>query len=159
MQASDYLDRLISIAEKKVKELEKILQLTIVMQQSILESNDDQIEQCIESKDSVMAVVDDLDEQFSVYSERLKSVLSIQSLDELSKFDFPRRIELKAVVSKIMNLLIQIQETDTINNESLRKEMDETGNQIKQLQRSKKVNNAYLPTKTYMPSIYFDKKK
>ncbi len=161
MEAGNDVARLVEVSTRKYKLLEQMLQ-TYLEQNEALSSEEGALEQemFLEKRQQLMDAVDKLDEQFHVYAERLKTTLGITSLEELAGFQIPGREELKTLVGRITTLLEEL--SDRHHKTSLRMQdmQQATSLQIKQLQKSRQVNQAYQPGNPAAPtSVYFDKKK
>lgn len=159
MEAKDYVQRLNEILEKKRGLLAEILSYTCLQKEAISQQNHNELEVLISRKQARIEGVDKLDEQFSVYSSRLKSALSIASLEDLPRFDLPGTRELKSQVSQIMATLKEIQIVEQDNNGKVQTELTDLKGKIQQANSFNKVNNAYSAPKGALPAYYFDKKK
>ncbi len=160
METQNYLVRLIEVSNKKYKLLVDMLQLYLQQEESLTESELDTQEAIIAKRQILMDEVDKLDEQFHVYTERLKTTLGIRSLEELSQFNLPGRAELKEIVGRITVMLDDLSDRHQKTEIRMKDIMNVTGNQIKQVTQSKIMNRAYQPGSSMpSPSVYFDKKK
>ena len=160
METQNYLVRLIEVSNKKYKLLEDMLQLYLQQHESLTANEMELQEEIIAKRQVLMDEVDHLDEQFHVYTERLKTTLGIRSLEELSSFNLPGRVELKEVVNRITIMLGELSDKHRKTEILMQDMMNVTGNQIKQVTQSKIMNRAYQPGSTMpSPSVYFDKKK
>lgn len=160
MEAQTYIGRLIEVSNRKYKALEAMLQTYLEQEEALDAGETDTQEALIAKRQAQMDAIDKLDEEFHVYTERLKTTLGIQALDELSRFNFAGRTELKDIVLRITGLLQELAERHGRTETHLQTLMGETGAQIKQMGKSKVVSRAYQPGYAMPPpSVYFDKKK
>lgn len=159
MEAKDYIQRLNELSNKKLALIEELLLFTRSQRDIIQDGRFEEMDSVIAEKQRRMDAVDKLDEQFVVYSSRLKSALSIASLEELPKFKLPGTAELKACVTKIHSVLSDIKALEDENNTRVKAELKDTREKINHSNAFKKVTGAYYPVKNEIPSYYFDKKK
>jgi|BioPla2DNA2_1021312.scaffolds.fasta_scaffold79896_2 hypothetical protein len=159
MKAEEYIQRLTDISSKKVTLLDEILLFTKSQNEVIKGQRFDEMDQLLKERQKRMDAVDKLDEQFVVYSERLKEILSLSSLEELPKHDLPGTAELKRVVDSISQILRKTKEIDDENTALVKDEMKVTQGQIKNANNHKLVTGAYYPNQNSGQSYFFDKKK
>ena len=159
MKAEDYIQRLIDISSKKMALMDEILLFTKSQNEVIKGQRFDEMDQLLKERQKRMDAVDKLDEQFVVYSERLKEILSLSSLEELPKHDLPGTAELKRVVDSISQILRKTKEIDDENTALVKDEMKVTQGQIKNANNHKLVTGAYYPNQNSGQSYFFDKKK
>ena len=159
MKAEEYIQRLTDISSKKVTLLDEILLFTKSQNEVIKGQRFDEMDQLLKERQKRMDAVDKLDEQFVVYSERLKEILSLSSLEELPKHDLPGTAELKRVVDSISQILRKTKEIDDENTALVKDEMKVTQGQIKNANNHKRVTGAYYPNQNSGQSYFFDKKK
>ena len=160
METQSYLVRLIEVSNKKYNLLEDILQTYLLQTESLSENNYTSLDELIQRRQAIIEEVDKLDDQFHVYTERLKTTLGIQSLDELTRFSIPGRAELKEVVGRISRMLEELSDRHGKTETRMQEILLTTRNQIRQVTVSKQMNRAYQPTNTMPPpSVFFDKKK
>lgn len=159
MEAKDYIQRLYELSLKKLSLLQELLLYTRSQKEIILAGRFEEMDSLIAEKQRRMDAIDKLDEQFVVYSSRLKGMLSISSLEDLPKFKIAGTSELKACVAKIHEVLTEIKTLEDENASQVRKELKETKEKINHSNAFKRVNGAYNPVSSDIPSYYFDKKK
>ena len=160
METQNYLVRLIEVSNKKYKLLEDMLQTYLLQTESLGDNNHESLEEQVQNRQTIMDEVDKLDEQFHVYTERLKTTLGIQSLDELSRFSIPGRSELKDIVGRISHMLESLSGLHSKTEKRMQEILLSTRSQIRQVTVSKQMNRAYQPVSTMPPpSVFFDKKK
>jgi len=159
MKAEEYIQRLTDISSKKVTLLDEILLFTKSQNEVIKGQRFDEMDQLLKERQKRMDAVDKLDEQFVVYSERLKEILSLSSLEELPKHDLPGTAELKRVVDSISQILRKTKEIDDENTALVKDEMKVTQGQIKNANNHKLVTGAYYPNPNSGQSVFFDQKK
>jgi hypothetical protein len=159
MKAEEYIQRLTDISSKKVTLLDEILLFTKSQNEVIKGQRFDEMDQLLKERQKRMDAVDKLDEQFVVYSERLKEILSLSSLEELPKHDLPGTAELKRVVDSISQILRKTKEIDDENTALVKDEMKVTQGQIKNANEHKRLTGAYYPNPNSGQSVFFDQKK
>ena len=159
MEAKDYLSRLNEILVKKQAMLHEISGFTRLQKEALQSENYNELEVLIAKKQARIEAVDKLDEQFSVYSERLKSTLGIASFDELPQHSIPGTKELKDNVAGVFDLLNEIKSLENENTGKMNADMSKLKDKIKQSNSVKKINRAYNSPQTGIMNHYFDKKK
>ncbi|NLX64995.1 MAG: flagellar protein FlgN [Clostridiaceae bacterium] len=159
MKAEEYIQRLTDISSQKLALLDEILLFTKSQNEVIKEKRFDEMNQLLEERQKRMDAVDKLDEQFVVYSERLKEALSLKSLEELSPYNLSGTAELKKVVENISQCLIKIKEMDDENIALVEAELNTVRGQIKAANEYKRISGAYYPDQNSGRSVFFDKKK
>jgi len=159
MKAEDYIQRLTDISSQKLALLDEILLFTKSQNEVIKEKRFDEMNQLLKERQKRMDAVDKLDEQFVVYSARIKELLSFNSFEELPRYNLPGTDDLKKVVDSISQCLIKIKEIDDENTVLVETELKTVRGQIKTANEYKRVTEAYYPNQNSGRSIYFDKKK
>ena len=160
MTPEEYILRLTEVSGKKYILMQDILTLTRSQSGTITEDGVDGLEKLIALKQARIADIDKLDEQFDVYFQRLKQELKIKSLDELKGPNIKGVRELQEVVESIMSVIREISEIEKQNNENAKKLLNRFGDEVKKLNQSRKVNQAYNTSPAMQPPSYFiDKKK
>ena len=159
MKAEEYIQRLIDISSKKISLLDEILLFTRSQNEVIKGQRFDEMDQLLKERQKRMDAVDKLDEQFVVYSTRLKEILSISSFEELPQHNLPGMAELKRAVDSISQNIKKTKEIDDENTALIKDEMKVTQGQIKNANNHKRVTGAYYPNQNSGQSYFFDKKK
>jgi len=159
MKAEEYIQRLTDISSKKLALLDEILLFTKSQNEVIKGQRFDEMDQLLKERQKRMDAVDKLDEQFVVYSARLKEILSLSSFEELPKHNLPGTAELKRVVDSISQIIKKTKEIDDENTALVKDEMKVTQGQIKNANNHKLVTGAYYPNQNSGQSYFFDKKK
>jgi hypothetical protein len=139
--------------------MEEILLTTRSQNEVIKAGSFEEMDPLLIDRKSRMDAIDKLDEQFAVYSSRLKSILSLDSFEDLPRYNLPGTAELKNLVVKINEKLSEIRRFEDENNSLVKKELNETREKINHSNTFKRVSGAYYPVKNEVPSYYFDKKK
>ncbi|MGI6084064.1 MAG: flagellar protein FlgN [Acetivibrionales bacterium] len=159
MKAEDYIQRLTEISSKKMVLLDEILLFVRSQNEVIRSQRFDEMDRLFEERQKRMDAVDKLDEQFVVYSARLREVLSLNSFEELPRYNLPGTAELKKVVDGILQNLNKIKQLDDENTALVKDEMKTTQGQIKNTNTHKRMTGAYYPNQNSNQSYFFDKKK
>jgi len=154
-----YIDRLVEITDKKYAQLEEILRITNDQTACINTDGISGLEKLIEAKQQVIDNINKLDDEFEVYFVRLKSVIKVNSLDEIKNQKIPGTDILKNSVGRVLGILAQIDQIEKTNNQNAKKVLIDIGNDIKTLNIGKRANNAYIPKQSQVESYFFDKKK
>lgn len=159
MEPKEYIQRQTEILKKKLSMLNDIIGYTNEQKEAIDKGDDNALGILIARKQERIEKIDQLDEQFLVYSQRLKSMLELSSMEELSKFNIDGTKELKESVVAVYKVLDQIRIMEIENQASLKTELSNTQAKMKQANSFKKVNTAYQTPAVNPSSFYFDKKK
>lgn len=154
-----YFERMIELGRKKYGYLQDILALTQKQTAVIVEDGIEVLGQLINEKQKVIEEIDRLDEEYGVYFQRLKTVLKITDLADVDASKTEGAKKLKDVTSGLMELIKQIKELETSNNEKAHKLYNHFGEEIRKISAGKKMTSAYAPKGENPPSFYIDKKK
>ncbi|MCX7771740.1 MAG: flagellar protein FlgN [Clostridia bacterium] len=159
MEAKDYVQRLNEISAKKLALVEELVLYSRNQKELITGDRLEELEALLSQKQQRMDGIDKLDEQFTIYASRLKSMLSLNSFENLPRYNVPGTTELKALVLKINQKLTELKALEDENIAMVKDEMRDTQDKIKHNTAFKRVTGAYYPAAPQMPSVYFDKKK
>lgn len=158
METKEYLQRLIEISSKKLSLMDEIMMFTKTQNEVIKDKRFEEVDLLIKERQKRMDAVDKFDEQFVVYSSRLKEMAGVTSFEELPNDEFPGLPELKGIVESIHERIIQLKELDDENTNLVKIEMQNTRNDITNTNAHKRATGAYYPPSN-TTSYYFDKKK
>ncbi|WP_027630250.1 flagellar protein FlgN [Ruminiclostridium cellobioparum] len=160
MNADQYIQKLLELSEKKLNGLRQILKLTEEQSEVITEDQVDELQKIIDLKQQQMDSIDELDQAFEVYYSRVKTVLGVQSLEEVRMSELNGAAELKQIITTIYDIIKQIQRLEGMNNTKVRDILDKLSSEIRQIKQGQAVNNGYnIGSKLPQQSYYFDKKK
>ena len=167
MNAQTYVGRLVEVSTKKYALLEQMLQSYLLQEEDLkadsAESKTENVnmqEVLLDKRQTLMESIDKLDEEFHVYTERLKNTLGIQSLDELSRFNVEGRQELKDITLRITRMLEELMDRHNITKQHLSEKVQRAGEKNILIGKTKQASQAYQPGPSMQsPSVYFDKKK
>ncbi len=160
MIAEQYIQKLYELSVKKLEGLRQILKLTNEQRNVITEDNIEELQRIIDLKQQKMDAIDELDQAFEVYYSRLKSLLGVESLEEIKMADLTGAAELKQIITTIYDMTKEIQNIENINNKKVRDILDKLSGEIRQIKQNQMVNNGYnVGAKLPQQSYYFDKKK
>lgn len=163
MNAADYVDRMTSINRKKIERLKLLREAYEREHERLLGSDVDSLAPVMAEKQRLMDEMDKLDEQFRVYSERLKQQLGIDSLERLAGSGIPGLPELKGTTGEIISILQEIDGMHREDTRLVRGEMDRTTRLIGQVKQgraqARQFGRAYFHRPIQTSSVYFDKKK
>ncbi|WP_313563082.1 flagellar protein FlgN [Ruminiclostridium cellobioparum] len=160
MNADQYIQKLLELSEKKLSGLRQILKLTEEQSNVITEDNVEELQRIIDLKQQQMDIIDELDQAFEVYYSRVKSVLGVQSLEEIRMSELNGAAELKQIITTIYDITRQIQNLESVNNKKVKEILNRLSSEIRQIKQGQVVNNGYnIGGKMPQQSYYFDKKK
>ncbi|NLB79985.1 MAG: flagellar protein FlgN [Clostridiaceae bacterium] len=157
--AERYFDRMVEILDKKRQLLEDMLALTQAQTQVITAETLDKLKELIDEKQEKIEAIDMLDEEFSVYFERLKTTANVKKLGDIDAKLFPGAKRLKERTGEILKLVDSISEIEKSNNHKSKKLHEELGSEIKKINQGKRINNAYNPSPSNPTAYFLDKKK
>jgi hypothetical protein len=159
MEVRDYLSRMNDILIKKQALLQEISGLTRAQKDALQRENYNELEVLIAKKQTKIDAIDKIDEEFSVYSARLKSTLDIESFDDLPQYRVDGTKELKDNVSEVFRLLSEIKSIEDENTGKMNAEMAKLKGKIKAQNSVKRINRAYGSPAAGTMNHYFDTKK
>lgn len=160
MNADQYIQKLLELSYKKLEGLKEILKLTEHQSEIITEDNVEELHEIINLKQQQMDMIDEVDQAFEVYYQRLKSILGVQSLEEVRITQLAGAAELKQIVATIYQTTKHIQNLESINSNKVRDVLNKLSNDIRQVKQGKMVNSGYnIAEKLPQQSYFFDKKK
>lgn len=160
MTEEQYIQKLIELSEKKLVGLEEILNLTMKQSTVINEDSAEELQRIIDLKQQQMDSIDELDDAFNVYFSRLKSLLGVQSIEEVKMTQLKGAVELKSIITTIFETIKRIQLLENENNKKVREVVAKLTDDIRRVNQSKMVNNGYnIGAKLPPQSYYIDKKK
>jgi len=159
-----YIERLNELLLKKKALFGEILALTQAQTDVITEDGLDSLKELINKKQLKIDSIDKLNEEFEIYYSRLKDTLGISDMQQLDTAKLSGEAltgakRLKALTAEIMDVIRQISEIEKVNSKKSIDLREQLGNEIKKINQSKKVNNAYNPEPYNAPSYFLDKKK
>lgn len=164
MTPENYMERLNKLLQNKKALLLDILSLTRQQSGVISEDGLDSLNKLIDDKQKKIDAIDKLDDEFNAHYSKLKTVMGITGLDQLdaSKIEGDaaiNAIRLKTLTADILDIIRDISGIEKENSKKSAKLLEKFGNEIKKLNQSKKVNNAYTSGNFDSLSYFIDKKK
>ena len=159
MTADQYVQKLLELSLKKQESLRHILKYTEEQFNVITEDKIEELERIIDLKQQEMNSIDELDEAFEVYYTRLKSILGIQSIEEIKMSELDGSAELRQIVTSIYEMTKQIQGLEIRNNKKLREALNQLSAEIRQVKQGQMINNGYNVGGKMPQQSYFDQKK
>ncbi len=159
MEPIKTIDKMNELSQKKLDLVKEMLLFTRSEKEAIVSGRMEDLETFLNEKQVRMDAVDKLDEEFIAYSARLKSALSVESLEDLPRHHLPGAKELKEVVVTIHQLIGEIKSLEDENITLAKAELRETKEKIDQAENFKRVKGAYQPVNANVPSYFFDTKK
>jgi hypothetical protein len=154
-----YVERMQEVTNNKYRLLNEILVMTREQSKTISEEGIGALEKLVSDKQIKIDAVNELDEQFDVYFQRMKIELKVKNLDEIRSPSIKGINELKESIADVMGLLRQISEIEKRNSDGAKKLLSGISSEIKKLNVGKKVSNAYKPVQNQASSYFIDKKK
>lgn len=159
MTSDMYIERLREISDKKYKLMSELLVLTREQSFTINEEGLDELDKLIAQKQTIIDEMSALDEEFDICFRELKSMLNINSLDELQGSGIKGIKELQETISKIMEVVKETIDLEKENRDKVKSLLDAFGNEIKKLNQGKRASSAYNPGPIQSPSYFIDRKK
>jgi DNA repair exonuclease SbcCD ATPase subunit len=157
--AEKYFDRMVEILDKKQLLLMDMLALTQAQTPAISAETLDELKRLIDEKQQKIEAINILDEEFSVYFERLKVTAGVNKLEDIDAKAFPGSKRLKEKTGEILKLVESISQIEKSNNEKSKKLHEELSSEIKKINQGKRINNAYNPSPANPTAFFLDKKK
>lgn len=160
MTPEQYIQKLTDLSLKKSDSMKKILILTKNQSEVITEDSIEELQNLIDVKQKLIDDINELDDAFEVYFSRLKSILGIESMEEVRISDYGEIVQLQQTIKTIFETIKEIQKVENQNNMKARDVLESLGGQIRQVKQGKIANNGYnIGGKLPQQSYYFDTKK
>lgn len=160
MTPEQYIQKLTDLSLKKSDSMKKILILTKKQSEVITEDSIEELQKLIDIKQKLIDDINELDDAFEVYFSRLKSILGIESMEEVHISDYGEVVQLQEAIKTIFQTIKEIQNVENQNNMRARDVLESLGGQIRQVKQGKIANNGYnIGGKLPQQSYYFDTKK
>ncbi len=160
MTPEQYIQKLTELSLKKSENMKEILNITKKQSEVITEDSINELQNLIDLKQKLIDEINELDDAFEVYYSRLKSVLGIESMEEVSILKYREAMQLQQTIRRIFATTKEIQVAENENNMKARSVLDSLGGQIRQVKQGKIANNGYnIGGKLPQQSFYFDTKK
>lgn len=160
MTPEQYIQKLTDLSLKKSDSMKKILILTKKQAEVITEDSIEELQNLIDMKQKLIDDINELDDAFEVFFSRLKSILGIESMEEVRISDYGEVVQLQQAIKTIFETIKGIQNIENENNMKARDVLESLGGQIRQVKQGKIANNGYnIGGKLPQQSYYFDTKK
>ncbi len=160
MTPEQYIQKLTELSLKKSENMKEILNITKKQSEVITEDSINDLQALIDLKQKLIDEINELDDAFEVYYSRLKSVLGIESMEEVSISKYHEAMQLQQTIKTIFDTTKEIQVAENENNMKARGVLENLGGQIRQVKQGKIANNGYnIGGKLPQQSFYFDTKK
>lgn len=161
-KTNEYINKMYDSCKKKCDLLSQMLELTQNQTEVIKSEDTDELLAIIDAKQKKIDEINTLDEIFNAELQKLKGLLKVESLDEVSRekliVDSIFLNRLKDVIKDIVLLSEKIAEVEKVNNESANAVYKELSEKIKDINKGKKLKSAYTGNND-TSAVYFDKKK
>ncbi len=155
-----YIEKMAELLGKKKQLLQEMLTLTKAQTPVIAADSLDKLQKLVEDKQGLIDRINELDDEFTAYMDKLKSAVGISKLDDIDISRFPAAVRLKQGVSVVLDLVREISEIEKINSVKSNKLLEQLGSQIQKINQGKKINNAYSSQNAAVTSsLFLDKKK
>ena len=150
---------LLSLINKKAELFDNIMEITLEQKKDIEEKGANNIGELVNSKQTLIDKIDEIDKSFSEKLNLLKKQLKVNTLEEVDFTKYPMLKILKLKVEEIMSLAQNIMQIEESNNAKLAGLMNELKKEIKNISVGKKSIKAYEKPNINNDGIYIDKKK
>lgn len=141
--ARELIRQLSGLTHKKYEFLHEI-QETAKRQQLLTDSNSfNSLMDSIQKRQQLMEEIDFLDRQFYLIYVQLKEKIGVSALDQIEAFEYPEILELRELISSLMNLLGEIDELDHSNLTGLKREIETVKENMRKAQSQKRVSRGY----------------
>lgn len=157
--AEKYIKKLIDSLKKKYVLLRSILSLTQAQSSEINENAVEKLQKLIDEKQNTIDEINKLDDEFDACFTRLKNALKVNSLDELDAVGIEGAKHLKEITADIINLIKEISEIEKANNLKSEELLNNLRSEIKKINQTKTINNAYGSRPGNKAAYFIDKKK
>ena len=111
-----------------------------------------------QQKSHLIKKIDECDMKFLELVDLIKTVLHIDSLENIDIGEYPEFIEVKKKVAGIIDLIAEIKVIDDKNVKNAKLLKVETDKKIGEIKTSKRVKSAYNVHKDNKKAVFFDKK-
>lgn len=138
------INQMITLTEQKIECLNIILYLKPKQKEAIKEENMDDIGYTIDSMQTQINIIDEIDCKYMLELNELKSNANIENVTQLEDIRYPKSRKLKDNLNKIMSLLQQIKILDDENSLMINGKFQETKEMLKNLRQGKKMAKGYL---------------
>ncbi len=154
-----YIKELLELLDKKQQQLYEILRLTKEQAKAINEENIDELEQFLSKKQTHIDKIDAIDDDFTRIYSAFRQEYGLTDSDNKEYPQIGGFSELGSKVSKIAELIKDILKLEKSNNSKVKEIMKKYGDNIKNVNQTKKISNAYGNEPIEAQSYFFDKKK
>lgn len=129
------INQMITLTEQKIECLKIILYLKPKQKEAIKEENMDDIGSTIDSIQTQINIIDEIDSRYMLKLNELKSNANIENITHLDDIRYPKSRKLKENLDKIMSLLQQIKILDDENSIMINEKFQETKEMLKNLRQ------------------------
>jgi hypothetical protein len=159
MTAEEYINRLLNISTTKHGLLSDILDLTRTQTNTITEDGIEELGKIIARKQEKIDEINKLDEEFDVYFKRLKQLLNVKNLDELSGLKVEGVDKLQHIVKGIIDTVKEISLIEKQNRDKANALLNKLGEHLDTISKGKRMSSAYMQESVQTYSYFIDKKK
>ncbi|PAB59355.1 flagellar protein FlgN [Anaeromicrobium sediminis] len=155
----DKINELINICNNKIELLKEMLHITKGQKDIVSANNVDKLSRNIKEKQKIIDKINQLDIQFLETLNKVKDILNVQSMDEISLTKYPQFVEVKSRVKKIMEYLENIKKIDDENKLLIETEFNELKKKMKNVkvqQSGRKIASAYTKKYASVSGVFLD---
>lgn len=153
----EVIDKLILIQREKYNGLLRILELTKVQHDVLLEMDIDKFNELIGLRQNEINEIEKLDKEYSSIINDVKLEYKVTSLEEINISDDTKSYEVQEIVESIKKAMKEVSSYEEENYRILEEQKKEFGDKIKQINQGKRAEKMYQ-TKGYVQPVFYDKK-
>lgn len=134
---------MISLTDKKLKELKGFLNLKLKQKEAIEKENMEDIEATLNTFQSKINAIDEIDSTYLLKLNELKVNLGIDSISQINSTEYPCIDSLIIKIDEINATLKAINVIDDENNLLMKEKLEGTKEKLKNLRQGQKMNKSY----------------
>ncbi|MGF7059806.1 flagellar export chaperone FlgN [Brassicibacter mesophilus] len=134
---------MISLTDKKLKELKGFLNLKLKQKEAIEKENMEDIESTLNTFQSKINAIDEIDSTYLLKLNELKVNLGIDSISQINSTEYPCIDSLIIRIDEINATLKAINVIDDENNLLMKEKLEGTKEKLKNLRQGQKMNKSY----------------
>jgi|GEM_PF-726330 len=154
-----YFNTMAEMLRAKKQLLTEMLTLTKAQTSVIKEGSLDELQKLVDEKQKLIDRIDGIDAKFSDCLQKLKDSVGVNKLDEIDVSRYPEAKQLKEATSEVLDVVREISSIEEINSKKSKELLKQLGSKIQNINRGKKISNAYKkPNTADHPSFFMDRK-
>lgn len=134
---------MISLTDKKLEELKGFLNLKLKQKEAIEKENMEDIEATLNTFQSKINAIDEIDSTYLLKLNELKVNLGIDSISQIDSTEYPYIDSLIIKIDEINAILKAINVIDDENNLLMKEKLEGTKEKLKNLRQGQKMNKSY----------------